>query len=83
MKAKLEAQRECLLKVPKILVQSSGFYEFDLDINKKEKIWIVAAGKGALKITRSLSKKYREQIEDGLVISQDSEFISEKIQIFL
>lgn len=83
MKAKLEAQRECLLKVPKILVQSSGFYEFDLDINKKEKIWIVAAGKGALKITQSLSKKYREQIEDGLVISQDSEFISEKIQIFL
>jgi len=82
MKSKLQSQNECLQKIPALLLQDSNFTEFDLDIKKFEKVWIVAVGKGALKTVQAISKKYASQIVDGLVISQDIDTVSKEIQVF-
>ena len=82
MKAKLESQQELLQKIPEILFQDQGNHELKLDIDKQANIWIVAVGKGSLKMAKSLSKNYTDQLIDGLVLSQKVGVVSDNIQVF-
>ena len=82
MKAKLEAQYKLLKKIPDLLFQDFHNSDIDLDITPDKNIWLVAVGKSALKTSRILSKKYKHQIVDGIVISQKQGFVSKNIQVF-
>jgi len=82
MKAKLQSQKNVLSRISEIVIRGLNPEEIELDLRKESNIWVVAVGKGALKSSRMLSKKYRKQILEGLVISQDLGVISESFQIF-
>lgn len=82
MKAKLKSQKEILLKIPDILFQDFESQPLDLDIDESSNIWLVAVGKGSLKTAKSLINGYKEQIVDGLVLSQKEGFVSDNIQVF-
>jgi len=82
MKAKLEFQNELLRSIPDMLFQDFNASEIDLNIEAHTNIWLVAIGKGALKTATAISKKYSNQIVDGLVITKKLGFVSENIQVF-
>jgi hydroxypyruvate reductase/glycerate 2-kinase len=82
MKAKLASQDNLLKKIPEILLHDSDRVELDLDIAKDIDVWLVAVGKGSLRIAHSLATRYNDQLVEGLVISSERGFVSENIQVF-
>lgn len=82
MKAKLKYQKKILSSIPEILKEDFHSYEIDLSISEGSSVWLVAVGKGALKIAKKLVTQYDDHIRDGLVISQSLCFVSDKIQVF-
>ncbi len=82
MKTKLSSQNNLLKKIPKILFEDLSPRTIDLEINSNENIWLVAVGKGALKMASNLIRKYRNQIIDGIVISPHAGYVAEQVQVF-
>jgi len=82
MKTKLSFQNILLRKIPEILFQDLSPQSIDLALNKNENIWLVAVGKGSLKMAASITKRYRHQIVDGMLISSHIDFVEEHIQVF-
>ncbi|MBO6622595.1 MAG: DUF4147 domain-containing protein [Balneola sp.] len=82
MKTKLSSQNNVLRKIPEILLQDLEPQSTDLELNKDENVWLIAVGKGALKMAADITQKYRHQIEDGIVISPYSGFVTEQVQVF-
>lgn len=83
MKTKLSSQNNVLREIPEMLLKDLRVHPTDLQLRKQENVWLIAVGKGSLKMASQIVEKYGDQIYDGIVISDDHEgFISNKIQIF-
>jgi glycerate-2-kinase len=82
VKDRLESQSAILRELPKILFHQPDNINIELELGKSEDIWVVAVGKGALRSVSQIVDEYSDHIIDGLVISDQAGFISNKIQIF-
>jgi glycerate-2-kinase len=84
MKETLEQQYKVLSQIPELVVSDDEKkVPFEIEDSIQGKIYLVAVGKGSLKMASQIVEKYGNQVYDGIVISGDDEgFISDKIQIF-
>mgnify|MGYP001627773625 CR=1 FL=1 len=84
MKATLEKQYNVLLQIPKLVVtDDEEKMPCEMENSIQGKVYLVAVGKGSLKMASQIVEKYGNQIYDGIVISGDREgFISNNVQVF-
>ena len=81
MKAKLEYQNNILREIPNILFEDLSS-QLHLDVKEQENIWLVAVGKGSLRVASQINESFGNQIIDGIVLSPHEAFVSDKIQVF-
>ena len=82
MKAKLQTQEQILKVIPEFLKESLNSIELDLSLKDKKNIWVVAVGKGSVQMATQIINLHKDQIYDGIVISDCHDFVSDKIQVF-